>query len=88
MNSRENAMSDPATLLSLQFLTWLATAPRTYGDVKQAWRSTCPRLTPWEDALDEGLIRFENAGARVSDSAAVVLTAQGRALLDGAASAG
>ena len=81
-------MSDPAKLLSLQFLAWVATNPRTYGDVKQAWRSTCPRLTPWEDALDEGHIRFENAGARVSDNVAVVLTAEGRALLDRAASAG
>jgi hypothetical protein len=73
-------MQDSATLLKIQFLSWLAARPRSYGEVKGAWRSTCPRLTAWEDALDEGLIRLD--GARAGDAAQVTLTPAGRALLD------
>jgi hypothetical protein len=81
-NFKEGAMPDPATLLTVQFLSWLASHPRTYGDVKQAWRSTCPRLTAWEDAVAEGLIRFENGdGARLTDRSRVSLTDRGRAML-------
>jgi len=25
----------------------------------KAWRSSCPRLSVWEDALLEGLVRFD-----------------------------
>ncbi|HVM78216.1 MAG TPA: hypothetical protein VMU06_04315 [Stellaceae bacterium] len=76
-------MKDPAALLTLQFLSWLAARPRSYGEVKDAWRSTCPRLTTWEDAVESGLIQFENGGERLSDRSAVTLTARGRALLAG-----
>jgi hypothetical protein len=72
-------MNDAGMLLKLQFLAWLATQPRTYGEVKGAWRSTCPRLTAWEDALDEGLIRLD--GDRAGDAARVVLTPAGREFL-------
>jgi len=75
-------MSDPAHLLTLQFLTWVHSAPRTYDDVKQGWRSTCPRLTTWEDAIEAGLIQFEHGGERLSDCSTVTLTPRGRALLD------
>ncbi|HMK67790.1 MAG TPA: hypothetical protein VEC75_02665 [Stellaceae bacterium] len=75
-------MSDPAQLLTLQFLSWLATRPRSYGEVKDAWRSTCPRLTIWEDAVESGLIQFQNGGERLSDRSAVTLTPRGRALLE------
>ena len=74
-------MKDPAALLTLQFLSWLATRPRSYGEVKDAWRSTCPRLTIWEDAVEGGLIQFQNGGERLSDRSAVTLTERGRALL-------
>jgi D-3-phosphoglycerate dehydrogenase len=75
-------MSDPAHLLTLQFLTWVRTAPRTYDDVKQGWRSTCPRLATWEDAIEAGLIQFEHGGERLSDRSTVTLTPRGRALLE------
>jgi len=72
-------MHDPARLLLLQFLSWVDLRPRVYGDVKEAWRSTCPRLSAWEDALAAGLIRLD--GSRAGDRTPVVLTAAGRALL-------
>jgi hypothetical protein len=35
---------------------WVAREPRHYGDVIDAWRTSCPRLTVWEDAMDRGLV--------------------------------
>lgn len=80
-------MKDPAALLTLQFLSWLASRPRSYGEVKDAWRSTCPRLTIWEDAVESGLIEFQNGGERLSDRSAVTLTERGHALLASEAAA-
>jgi hypothetical protein len=74
-------MSEPARLLTVQFLTWLASGERSYGEVKQAWRSTCPRLTTWEDALDAGLIEFARSTGRVGDRSIVALTPRGRDFL-------
>jgi hypothetical protein len=56
-------MSGSATLapLTIDFLTWLAEEPRDYADVMDAWRTSCPRLTVWEDALDAGLIERTHA---------------------------
>jgi hypothetical protein len=79
-------MTEQPSLAVVQFLTWVASRPRTYGEVKEAWRSTCPRLSTWEDALDGGLVRFETDGRRVGDSAPVRLTAKGEAALGDARS--
>ena len=70
--------------LTLQLLEWVAARPRTYADAMDAWRSTCPRLTIWEDALADGLVRIE----RVADEPRrrIVLTSRGRELLDEASS--
>jgi hypothetical protein len=70
-------MSKPVSLLTLQFLAWLADRPRTYADVMEAWRSNCPRDPVWEDATLAGLIRFED-GSRGH----VILTPRGRAALE------
>lgn len=42
--------------LTRQLLEWIAAAPRTYDDALEAWRSSCPRHSIWEDALEAGLI--------------------------------
>ena len=55
-----NAMSDPAHALTLQFLAWVAEDRRTYAQAMDAWRSSCPRLSIWEDAILDGLVAFEN----------------------------
>jgi hypothetical protein len=47
----------------------------------EAWRSTCPRLSIWEDAVREGLVCLENCGAMKSSR--VVLTPAGKAVLAG-----
>ncbi len=40
----------------LDFLEWLAAKPRAYREVMDAWRTSCPRLTVWEDAVDAGYV--------------------------------
>ncbi|HUI16973.1 MAG TPA: hypothetical protein VL244_04860 [Alphaproteobacteria bacterium] len=71
-------MADALTSLTLDFLAWLAETPRSYGEVMEAWRTSCPRLTVWEDAVDGGLVcRRQSAG----DAPLVELTARGREVL-------
>ena len=65
-------------------LAWVAEAPRTYGAAMEAWRSTCPRLSIWEDAVAAGLVALDNSGRRPMKEARVVLTARGRATLEAA----
>ena len=72
----------PATLLLWQFLHWVGEGGRSYAAAMEGWRSSCPRLSIWEDALAGGLVRIEGRGARDMAHAAVVLTPAGRALLD------
>jgi hypothetical protein len=70
----------PISALTQQFLVWVAGAPRTYGDTMEAWRTSCPGMTVWEDAVSERLVRLENGGSM--RDARVVLTPRGRAALD------
>ncbi len=42
--------------LILDLVEWVAETPKPYADVMDAWRTSCPRLTVWEDALDRGLV--------------------------------
>ena len=61
----------PAPLL--QLLEWVAERPRGYDETIEAWKSSCPRLTVWEDALAGALVRVERRR--------VVLTAAGERCL-------
>lgn len=42
--------------LILDFLEWLAVEPRPEREAMEAWRTSCPRLTVWEDAMDDGFV--------------------------------
>ena len=53
-------MSAPLEPLILDLLEWLAAGDRTYVEVMDAWRTSCPRLPVWEDANDRKLIQREN----------------------------
>ena len=66
-------MLDPADPLVLDLVEWIAREPRPYAEVMEAWRTSCPRLTVWEDAVDRGLVQRKNAS--------VVVTARGRKFL-------
>jgi hypothetical protein len=45
--------------LIFDLLDWLATRDRTYQEVIDAWRTSCPRLPVWEDANDRGFVAQE-----------------------------
>jgi hypothetical protein len=78
--SAETSEQAAAAALTLQFLDYIADG-RTYGETMEAWRSTCPRMPIWEDAVRHGLVRIENGGAM--NSSRIVLTARGTARLRG-----
>ena len=42
--------------LIADFVAWLAKEPRPYAEALEAWRTSCPRLTVWEDARERGLV--------------------------------
>ncbi len=66
--------------LGLQFLAWVGERPRTYAETMEAWRTSCPRLSIWEDCRDAGLVAVRpNPGGMAV--AGVELTSAGRALL-------
>jgi hypothetical protein len=70
-----NETLDP---LILDLLEWIEREPRTYVDVIDAWRTSCPRLTVWEDAVDRGFAVREHSQGR---DVLIRLTADGRAFL-------
>ena len=70
----------PAGHLTRQFLAWIGEAPRSYGEVMDAWRTSCPRLSIWEDALRDGLVTVSD-GRCAMRARPVTLTERGRALL-------
>ena len=63
--------------LIFDLVEWVAKAPRTHADVMNTWRTSCPRLTVWEDAVDRGLVVRKNGPG----GAIVEVTARGRKLL-------
>lgn len=52
--------------LVLDLIEWIGEAPRPYSEVIAAWRTSCPRLTIWEDATDAGLVARHGATVRVT----------------------
>jgi hypothetical protein len=69
---------EPASL-TRDLLTWIAAAPRTYRETMEVWRTSCPRLSIWEDAVGDGLVRVR--------ARRVELTSVGKAVLESAAPA-
>jgi len=45
-------------------LAWVAIRERSYEEVMDAWRTSCPKLPVWEDANDLGLVVVERANGR------------------------
>ncbi len=72
-------MSDAVVeALIVDLLKWVARRERTYEEVMDAWRTSCPRLPVWEDANDRGLITNE----RVNGRELVRVTSSGLAFLE------
>jgi hypothetical protein len=71
-------MIDTVDPLVLDFVEWIARAPRVYSDVVETWKTSCPRLTIWEDAADRGYVTRETvAGFGLT----VTVTDDGKKLL-------
>jgi hypothetical protein len=64
---------------TLQLLAWVAAGPRTYRETIAAWRTSCPRLSVWEDAISDGLVEIRRDGSR--NESIVALTELGEAEL-------
>ncbi len=64
--------------LVLDFVEWIAREPRAYAEVVGAWKTSCPRLTIWEDAADRGLVARETVAGQ---GLMVCVTKAGEALL-------
>jgi hypothetical protein len=64
--------------LILDLLEWLAREPRNYAEVIEVWRTSCPRLTVWEDVVDRG---FATRQRRESGHTMIELTDTGRRFL-------
>ena len=63
--------------LILDLLEWVTQRDRTYEEVMEAWRTSCPRLPVWEEANDRGLVIRED----VNGLCVVTITSSGRDLL-------
>ena len=64
--------------LIVDLLQWLATGERSYEEVMEAWRTSCPKLPVWEDAVDRGLVTRKDINGHI----VIGISASGRALLD------
>jgi hypothetical protein len=71
-------MTGTADPLVLDFVEWVAREPRLYSEVIATWRTSCPRLTIWEDAVDRGYVARE---AIAGTGVIVVATESGEKLL-------
>jgi hypothetical protein len=67
--------SDP---LVLDLVEWIAREPRLYSEVIETWRTSCPRLTIWEDAVDRGYVARETIAGSGN---VVIVTEDGEKLL-------
>ncbi len=71
-------MTDAADPLVLDFVEWIAREPRLTSEVIATWRTSCPRLTIWEDAADLGYVTRE---AIAGFGVVVMVTEDGERLL-------
>jgi hypothetical protein len=71
-------MADTLDPLVLDLVEWVAKEPRPYSELIEVWRTSCPRLTVWEDAVDRGYVTRAAVKGR---GTVVTTTALGRTFL-------
>ncbi|MEH2558205.1 hypothetical protein V1286_005734 [Bradyrhizobium algeriense] len=77
-------MTETTDALVLDLVEWIGREPRLYSEVIETWRTSCPRLTIWEDAVDRGYVARQpvaGQGVRVAitENGAKFLREHGRA---------
>jgi hypothetical protein len=80
--SSEPSPSAPGALM-VELLAWVAARPRTYGETMEAWRTSCPRMPVWEDAIIAEFIEVLPSDGGGMSGTAVRITPLGRAVLAG-----
>ena len=58
------------TAPTLQLLAWIAERPRSYAETIETWKTSCPRLSVWEDALADDLVRVERGRVSLTPAGA------------------
>ena len=75
-------MREATDALVLDLVEWIAREPRPYAEVLEVWRTSCPRLTIWEDAVDRGYVvrrpSVEGIKVTVTEGGEQFLRAHGR----------
>lgn len=61
--------------LVLDLLSWIGAEGRSYVEVMEAWRTSCPRLPVWEEANLRGFVEL---GSRPGAGRWVSLSGAGR----------
>ncbi|MEM7303147.1 MAG: hypothetical protein AAF468_18860 [Pseudomonadota bacterium] len=64
--------------LVADLVSWIKAKPRTYPEVMDAWKTSCPRLSIWEDTVQMGLVKRELGDGGTS---IVTVTKKGEAFL-------
>jgi hypothetical protein len=70
-------LNDVIESLILDLLEWIANGGKTYDEVMDAWRTSCPKLPVWEEANELGFLAKEAA----QDGCIVRITLLGFAFL-------
>ncbi len=69
--------TDASAALLTQFLAWVDRRTRTYNETMDAWRTSCPRISVWEDASLDGLVALTEGTSGAQGSVKVTLTQAG-----------
>jgi hypothetical protein len=64
-----------ATAPTLQLLAWIAEESRSRSETIEVWKTSCPRLAVWEDALADDLVRVDRGRVRLTVAGERLLTA-------------
>lgn len=75
------AEDDP---LILDLVEWVSRSPRSHAELLETWRTSCPRLTVWEDAVDHGYLLRQDRLVTVTAKGRELLRARGRLSLPAA----
>ena len=72
----------PPNAAIVELLAWIDARPRTYAETMEAWRTSCPRMSTWEDANLGGLVERSSGRDGGASESIVSLTSSGQAILD------
>jgi hypothetical protein len=68
-------MTNTLDPLLRDLIEWIGSVPKPYREVLDAWRTSCPRLTVWEEATERGYVERRHDQGQ---GAVVVVTPKGR----------